>query len=169
MTSAHQRNLITETARAAVAELGAKELEDFDETAAEYWRNPRRVRNLYREDDEMLGFGGLELAVVAPAALYIATEVVKFLLESTKGGLSTLVSDTFKELLRRKPPAEQAAKPGHVAPFQLTAEHLAQAHAAGIKAAKELGLPEGKTELVVNAVIVHFARIAASQGQAPQA
>ena len=166
MAHSNQRHLITETARAAVAELAAVELDDFDEMAAEYWRNPRRARDLYREDDTIIGFGGLELAVVAPAVLYIGTEVVKFLLESAKGGLDDLVSDYVKKLVRRgQPGADSAQSPTASPPF--TPDHLAQAHAVGIRAARELDLPDGKAELVVNAVIVHFVRIAAGQGQAP--
>jgi hypothetical protein len=46
---------------------------------------------------------------------------------------------------------------------QFTAQQLDQAHKVGQKAAKELGLPDASSELVVNAVIVHFVRMTAQQ------
>ena len=168
MTTVTQHNLAMDVARGVVTELANKELADFEETAEEYWRNPRRVRGLYRDGDDVLGFGGLEAAIITPAALYITTEVVRFLLESAKGGLGELIGDFFKDLVGRGPKQKSDAREADSSLPQFTAEQLEQAHRVGRKAAKELGLPDAKTELVVNAVIVHFVRAAAQHGQSHQ-
>jgi hypothetical protein len=169
MTTVTQRNLAADVARGVVTELANKELADFDETAEEYWHNPRRVRDLYRDGDDVLGFGGLDAAIITPAALYITTEVMRFLLESAKGGLGTLIGDFFKEMIGRSPKKNSDAREARSPMRQFTPEQLDQAHKVGRKAAKELGLPDNKTELVVNAVIVHFVRVTAQHAQSRQA
>jgi len=165
MTTVTQRKLATDVARGVVTELVNTELADFEETAEEYWHNPRRVRGLYRDGDDVLGFGGLDAAIITPAVLYITTEVVRFLLESAKGGLGELIGDFFKTLIGPSPQARADTQAAYRSVRQLTPAQLDGARKAGRKAAKDLGLPQVKADLLVNAVVMHLVHVAAQQAQ----
>jgi hypothetical protein len=159
MIPATQRDLATEIARCVVAEVANTELADFDATAEEYWHDPRRVRDAYRDGDELLAFGDLASTLLTPAALYIAAEVVKFLFEAVKGSLGELLGDFFKDLVG--PGRKNIA----TAP-QFTSEQVEQAYTLGRRAAKELGLPKAKSDLLVGAVIVQLQRMSAQDHHA---
>ena len=165
MITSTQRTIATDIARAVVGELASKELEDFDATAEEYWRNPRRARNLYGDDDEVLAIGGLVVGFITPAAIAIAAEILKFVLESAKGGLGELIGDLFKTLIGPSPQVRAATPAAYRSVRQLTPAQLDGARKAGRKAAKDLGLPQDKADLLVNAVVMHFVHVAA-QSQA---
>jgi hypothetical protein len=78
--ASHEISLVAdELARLIVTNVAPEELDVFTETASEYHANPGAVRD--RERDEELGFG-VDLAMVTPVALAVATAVVKYLLSA---------------------------------------------------------------------------------------
>jgi hypothetical protein len=151
MTSLSQRELIDSTSRDIVAQLAPQELSLFPGISDEYFRNPDKARKLREHSDGMVGFGGVEIALLTPVVLMIATEVVKFALEPVKKGLADLIGDVFKQWIGRFQAGSRASeKPTTAA---LSPERLKEARDYGLRVARELKLSDLQAAMVVDSTI----------------
>jgi hypothetical protein len=151
------RELAVELAASMLATVAPEEVSILPEVSDEYFADPDRALRAARE--ESLGFG-IELAMLAPFAIAVATEVVKFLLGLAKDALGPQVQSGVAEWVRRrfpnmtKPPAP-AAQPAATAaaPATLTREQLQMVHGVALAKAQALGLDERQATSLADAVV----------------
>ncbi|MFN8525298.1 MAG: hypothetical protein U0821_19555 [Chloroflexota bacterium] len=119
MTAAEYRDVIEELAREALGQLSPAELMLFDSTADAFFQDPEGVTRSERADDDILGSGlGLDVALIGPAVLYVASVAVNFVgqellsagKDEAKAGLKELVKAVFQRLKSRT--AGTAPTPG---------------------------------------------------------
>jgi hypothetical protein len=151
MTSTTQRELIDSTSRDIVAQLAPQELPLFQDMSDEYFRNPGKARKLQESSDGMVGFGGVEVALLTPLVLTIAMEVIKFVLEPVKTSLAGFIGDFFKQLMRRFQVDSQVTEKATAA--ALSPERLKEARDYGLKVARELKLSDVQAAMVVDSMI----------------
>lgn len=141
------REFGTDLARDAMSTVAPGELDIFDDVAEEYWADPdAAVASDHR--DEQLGFG-IELAMLAPFAIAVATGVGKFLLELFASALADeakpLLSAKLRALLRRKSPTS--------GPSPLTPAQFAQVRTVALETAQRLGLATETAHLLSDAIV----------------
>jgi glycosyltransferase involved in cell wall biosynthesis len=148
VTDADERELIAELGKLVVDQAAPEELLVFDETADEYFRDPDAVLDPKRRD-EAVGFG-LDLALVTPFVLAVATPVVQFLLEAAseavrneaKGAIATAV----RRLLRRgDAPAGT--------PAALSRDQLRSVRDLAYAKARAVGVEEPQAAVIADAVV----------------
>ena len=98
-------DLIIEVARGMVAETAPEELPLYGTTSAAYRRDPDRAVRPDSSGDDLLGFGDAVAFAVAPVALAMTTEVVRFLGDEVRKALkeqgATAVSAAIRRLFGR--------------------------------------------------------------------
>jgi hypothetical protein len=159
MTDATQHQLISDIAHEVITEIAPGELPLFRVTSKTYLDNLNKELKPRKPTDQMLGFG-LDTAItfLTPVVLALTTEVVKLLAEKAKETLkeasAELVSKFVKAMVRRISPTEERDEK---TPLALSREELAQLHRLMFETAKQLRLPNDKTELLVNAIVGRLA------------
>lgn len=158
MSQDPQAALAAELARDVVAELAPHELPLFQPISQAYFADPGRAARAGSGRDEMLGFGvaGAE-ALITPALLTIASQVVAFVLDQVKDTASQEGSALAVEWVRwvfgrARPPAVATAVAATGIPAGLTAAQIARVRELVIKRAAELRLPATKAELLADSV-----------------
>jgi hypothetical protein len=148
------RALVEDLARSALEGAAPEELVLFDDTAAEYFRDPDAVLNPERRD-EAVGFG-LDAALLTPYLLAVAAPVVSFLIDTvTKAArdqTTTAVQDLVRRLFRRVLPSTDApqAPPG---PGALTRDQAAEVRRIALSRAADLGLADPQARLLADSVV----------------
>jgi hypothetical protein len=145
-----ENELVAELARLALERAAPEELVLFQETAEEYFRDPQAVLDARRRD-EALGFG-IEVAMLTPYVLAVATPVIRFL-ASTVADVAgqeakPLVTRIVRRLLRRSQPAPEAE-----APPPLSGDQARQVREVAYQHAKRLGLDEDQAVLLADSVV----------------
>lgn len=147
------RDLVEDLARAALERVAPEELVVFDDTAEEYFADPEAVLNPVRRD-EAVGFG-LDLALLTPYLLAVATPVLTFLLQTvadaTKQEATPVVAGWVRRLLRRPDP-EADRDPAEDAPA-LSRDQADQVRAVALARATDLGLPEPQARLLADSLV----------------
>ena len=147
-----ENELVAELARLALEQAAPEELVLFPETAEEYFNNPQAVLEPRRRD-EPLGFG-LDVAMLTPYVLAVATPVVRYLVsaaaEAAGQEARPLVVRVVRRLLRRPDPAPAAGEP---APPPLSAAQARQVRELAYQRAKGLGLEEDRAVLLADSVV----------------
>jgi hypothetical protein len=147
-----EHELIAELARLALDEAAPEELVLFPETAEEYFRDPQAVLDPKRRD-EALGFG-LDLAMLTPYVLAVATPVVQFLASTVAEAIGEeskpLVIRFVRRLLRRPDPAPEVTEP---APPSLSTDQVRQVRELAYQRARNLGLDEDQAVLLADSVV----------------
>lgn len=147
-----ERALVAELAQAVVARAAPEELAIFDETVEEYFRDPDGVLHA-RGRDEAVGFG-LELGLLSPYVLAIASSVVSFLVstiaDSAKEESKTLLAPWIRRLFtgsseRGREPAEDSRP--------LTPEQGRRVRKIAYERATVLGLPAATADVLADAVV----------------
>lgn len=142
------RELVDEFARQVLAAAAPEELAVFEETSAEFHRDPEGVLSA-RGRDEAVGFG-LDLALLTPYVLAVATPVLGFLmstvLDAARDEARPVVADLVRRLFRRAPPDAKEK------PIRLTSEQAARVRDVAYDRAVDLGLPPDKARLLADAV-----------------
>jgi hypothetical protein len=146
-----ETELVAELARLALEQAAPEELVLFPETAEEYFKDPQAVLDPKRRD-EALGFG-LDLAMLTPFVLAVATPVIRFLAstvaEAAGQEAKPLVTRLVRRLLRRPDPAPEATEP---AP-PLSTDQVRQVREIAYQRAKNLGLDEDQAVLLADSVV----------------
>jgi hypothetical protein len=143
------RELITSLTAAALDRAAPEELLVLDETAEEYFANPKALLSP-KDRDEAVGFG-IEIGLIAPYVLAVATAVVGFLLDTVSGAAQDaakpLVVRTAKRLIRGTKP-----DPGEAKVVPLSADQIRYARQIAYDQARRLGLAEGQCVLLADSV-----------------
>jgi hypothetical protein len=146
-----ENELVVELAQLALEKAAPEELVLFQETAEEYFRDPQAVLDPGRRD-EALGFG-LELAMLTPYVLAVATSVIRFLAstvaEATGEEAKPMVTGLVRRLLRRPEPPSGSA--GEAPP--LSAGQARQVRDIAFQNAKRLGLDDDQAALLADSVV----------------
>jgi hypothetical protein len=147
-----QQQVVVELAGLVLSDVAPEELPELPEVADEFFAAPQRTIGSRR--DEALGFG-VELALVAPYVLALATPVVTYLggivADGIKDAAIPIVADRTRRLLRRRRPSPPAALPPGV-------PALAPGQAREIRDqtrryAQSLGLPPAQAEMLADALV----------------
>jgi hypothetical protein len=152
LPSEDENELVAELARLALEQAAPEELVLFPETAEEYFRDPQAVLDPEGRD-EPLGFG-LDIAMLTPYVLAVATPVVRFLIstvaEAAGEETKPLVTRIVRRLFRRPDPASEAASE---APAPLSAEQVRRVRELAYQRAKGLGLDDDRAGLLADSVV----------------
>jgi len=144
-----ERMLITELAQRAVERAAPAELAVFPETAADYFRHPDQALKA-RRHDEAVGFG-LDLALVTPYLLAIATVAVQTVVATLSDAAQAEGMPAARSLVRRvfrlPGPAPDTD------PVQLSPDQARQVRDRALGQARALGLPEAQAGLLADAVV----------------
>jgi hypothetical protein len=147
-----------EFARAVLEQAAPEELAIFDETSEEYFSDPQSVLTPGRRD-EAVGFG-LDVALLTPYVLAVATPVLSFLLDTvvktTKQETTPVIADLVRRFFRRLKVGEESAGATKQATSEvhgLTKEQAATVREVALARAADLGLPEGQARLLADSVI----------------
>jgi hypothetical protein len=146
------RVLVTQMAEAVLEQVAPEELVLFDDTAAEYFKDPDKALQAGSRD-EPVGFG-LEMALLTPYVLAVAGPVVKFLVslvaDSANEGSKTLVAEWMRRVFKSKdePPTAAAASPE-----ALTPDQAHRVRAVAYERATFLGLPATTASVLADSVI----------------
>jgi hypothetical protein len=146
-----ENELVAELARLALERAAPEELVLFQETAEEYFQDPQAVLDP-RSRDEALGFG-IEVAMLTPYVLAVATSVIRFLASTVADAAGQeakpLVTGIVRRLLRRPQPTPEAVD----APPPLSGDQARQVREVAYQHAKRLGLDEDQAALLADSVV----------------
>ncbi len=141
-------------AELALEQAAPEELALFPETVDEYFRDPEAALHP-RQREEAVGFG-LELALLTPYLLAIATYVVKMLAalveQSVKDELKPSVAQLVHRLFRKG--GETAS--GQSGPAPLTPTQLRDVRDSAYQRGIDLGLNEARATLLAESVVGHL-------------
>ena len=156
-----ERDLTSELARAVVGRVAPEELGLFEETEADYFRDPGLVLRPGRRD-EAVGFG-LDLALLTPYVLVVGAAVVHFLAgvvsdavrDEAQDELKPVIAGRLRRLLRRDDPAA-AGRPGSGGrdrALGVTAEQAREVRQVALRQARQSGLDDEKAALLADAFV----------------
>jgi hypothetical protein len=150
-----ERALLEDLVRSALEDAAPEELVIFDDTAAEYFRDPDAVLNPKRRD-ESVGFG-LDAALLTPYLLAVAAPVVGFLVDvvvkTVKDETAPVVQDLVRRLFRKVVPSTGAATHAEGARDALTSDQAAEVRRIALSRAADLGLPDPQARLLADSVV----------------
>jgi hypothetical protein len=148
------RDLLEELARTVLERSAPEELVIFGETAEEYFRDPEAVLHPTRRD-EALGFG-LDLALLTPYVLAVATPVLGFLVQTVAAAAKEEATPRVRELVRRlfnrSGSGDQDRMGGDEHPA-LTADQAREVREVALARATDLGLPAEQARLLADSVV----------------
>ena len=156
-----ERDLTGELARAVIGRVAPEELALFEETEADYFRDPGVVLRAGRRD-EAVGFG-LDLALLTPYVLAAGAAVLRYLGaivsdivgDELRDELKPVIAGRVRRLLRRDDPAA-AGRPGpagHDRAPGLTAEQAREVRQVALRQALQSGLDDEKAALLADAFV----------------
>ena len=156
-----ERDLTGELARAVIGRVAPEELALFEETEADYFRDPGVVLRAGRRD-EAVGFG-LDLALLTPYVLVVGAAVVHFLAAVVSDAVVGEVADELKpviagrvrRLLRRDDPSA-ADRPGpeeHDQVPGVTVQQARDVRQVALRQALQSGLDDKKAALLADAFV----------------
>jgi hypothetical protein len=159
MTDRVENQLIAELSRRVVADVAPDERRAFNAISESYFKNPEQTLKGEGGEDELLGWGVAEIAILlTPIILEVAKEVLKDLLkdsvkESIKENSPVFIEKVkifFKQLF-----GSDSSQPvqAQYLQFPLSEEQLKQAHQRARERALLLGVEVDKATLIANSVI----------------
>jgi hypothetical protein len=156
MTKPLDQDLVAALARDTVARVAPEELTLFPAASEAYFKNPSRVTKS-RGGDDLLGFGGgADVTFLTPVALYVATEVVRFVVEelakaASKEGAAVIADHVHAVFGRLRP-----AQPEHQPAASLSEAQLVRVRQLAVERASQLGIPADKAAFLADAVVGTF-------------
>ena len=147
-----ENELVSELAKLALEQTAPEELVLFDETAAEYFRDPSGTLRP-GQHEEAVGFG-LELGMLTPFILAIATPVVHMLVSLVEHSVEDELKPTVAQLVHRlfRGAGSSAAAPGAGPPIELTVDELRRVRATAYERGIGLGLDKSRAGLLADSV-----------------
>ena len=143
-----ERAVVSELARRALAAAAPDELVIFDETASDYFHDPQAALAGQRRD-EAVGFG-LELALMTPYVIAVATAAVHTLVSIVGGAVKDEGGVAARSLIRRLFRLPNPDDPTTPAP--LSVEQARQVRGVAFARATDLGIPEQQAGLLADAI-----------------
>lgn len=157
MNSLHpaERGLIIELAARMLNEIEPAEVPVLEQTAGDYFANPNAVLSRRRRD-ESLGFG-LDLTLMGPYALAIASSVVTFvgsiITDEVRDAARPVVIRTVRRLLGAGDPSTEQHQDGSTTTAALTAVQVTQIRDVAQSRAIALGISAAQASLLADALI----------------
>jgi hypothetical protein len=151
------RDLLEELARTILEQSAPEELVIFEETSEEYFRDPDGVLHPARRD-EALGFG-LDLALLTPYVLAVASPVLTFLLQTVAAAAKEEATPRVRDLVRRlfnrsgEGREKEASSPEAGEPLALTGAQAREVREVALARATDLGLPAEQARLLADSVV----------------
>jgi hypothetical protein len=143
-----ENELAAELAQLVLEDVAPEELAVFDETAQEYFEDPKRVLTPRRRD-EPVGFG-IELALVTPYVIAAVMPAVQFLAstvaETVREESKPVVADLVRRLFRRVR-GKESDVPAEPAP-NLTPDQVRRVRDLVYERASALGLGQDQARLI---------------------
>lgn len=151
-----ERRLATELTALVLEQTVPEELLILDQTAEDYFTDPRAVLEPARRD-EPLGFG-LDVSLVAPYVLAVAVPVVQYLAslvaDGVKDAAASAVADRVRRSFRRAPSAATLPRgEGAPTPVLLSPDQARWIHEATEQRARALGMPDDQARVLADAVV----------------
>jgi hypothetical protein len=148
--AAIENDVVAEFGRAVIVEVAPQELALFPSVSAAFFKDPRRARPRGRSSDDVLGFGTVEMTLLTPVVLtmathvglYLAEEIGKEMVSATK----SMIEDQIKRLLRREPGAVSLRPP-----------QLAEVRRVALSTAQQFAMPEADAKQLADALIGRLA------------
>jgi hypothetical protein len=159
MGTVNDRALVSEVARQVVRQTAPEELPLFSATAAAYFERADRASRPLDDRDDMLGFGeAVDLTMVTPVALavasavvqLVATEIAKATAKRAAEAATDSVAAFFQGLRtssKTEPGTASAATP------TLTAAQLAEVRQVAFDKACQLKLPIAQADVLADGVV----------------
>lgn len=156
---AEHRALIAQLARGAVEREAPEELVLFEDSATQFFSNANAVMQGDRRD-ESVGFG-LDLAMLTPAALAVASAVVAAVGgavgDAWKDEATPVVSGWFRRLFhwlsrRRRRNRDRRDRPAAPRAVPLTVEQARRVRAVAVKRAVAFGVPADQARLLAESI-----------------
>lgn len=152
--AAEDRALMEDFARTVLEQAAPEELVIFEDTAEEYFQDPRAVLDPKRRD-EAVGFG-LDVALLTPYVLAVAAPVLTFLVntvaEAAKAEAKPVIGDLVRRLFRRFR-SDNADEPSGDQAVALSPEQAAKVRELALARAQDLGLPVEQARLLAESVV----------------
>ena len=149
-----EHDLARALAELALEQAAPEELALFPETVDEYFRDPEAALHP-RQREEAVGFG-LELALVTPYLLAIATYVVKMLASIVEQSVQEELKPSVAQLVHRLFRKGQETATGQNGPAPLTATQLRDVRDSAYHRGIDLGLDEARATLLADSVVGHL-------------
>lgn len=156
VTSQDEQDLVRVLSERVLEVTAPEELAVFDETAQEYFADPRGVLEGGGRD-ELVG-SGVELALLTPYVLAVVTPVIQILVsmvgEAVKKERQSSVTAFVRRMIGSKNDARSGSSAEEVAtPSPLTQEQVARVHDVALDRATLLGLPQDTATLLADAIV----------------
>jgi hypothetical protein len=153
LTQQDEQDLVCVLSQHALAIAAPEELALFDDTAEEYFANPKGVLEA-RSRDEAVGFG-VEFALLTPYILAVATSVIHLLASMVGDAVKTEGQPSVNGLIRRLLGRREEDSP-HSDPLQselLTHEQLTLVRNVALERGRVIGLPQDQAALLADAIV----------------
>jgi hypothetical protein len=150
-----EQQLVTELAALVLIQTAPEELAVLDDIAQEYFADPQATLDTRRRD-EPLGFG-LDVALLGPYVLAVATPVVTYLgslvAQGTQDAAKPLVADLVRRLFRRRSTSGPPGAAGATPELALTPEQGRWIRDTTHERARALGVPDAQADVLADAVV----------------
>jgi hypothetical protein len=149
------QQLATELAELVLAQVAPEELVILDDTAWDYFADPRATLDPRRRD-EPLGFG-VDVTLVCPYVLAVAGPVVTYLGSLVADGVhdaaTSVIADRVRRLFRRPVSGYAASIAGAAPEVALTPEQGRRIRGTTLERARALGLPDAQAGVLADAIV----------------
>ncbi len=167
MARQDDEQLVAALGRMVIADVAPREVAQFDDISAAYFRNGRVVMPRKAPKDAALSAIVMEsLGYLTPLVLSIATEIVaQFLADKAQSTLADPARGLWNRLRRRFHRKHQRPVLPPLAP--LGGVQLAEAHAIVFEQARRMNLSEAQALLVADAMVGSLIRLEGYAGPLP--
>lgn len=149
------QELVTDLAELVLVQVAPDELVILDDTARDYFADPRATLDP-RHRDEPLGFG-VDVTLVGPYVLAVAGPVVTYLGSLVADGVhdaaTSVIADLVRRLFRRPASGSTASIAGAAPEVALTPEQGRRIRDTTLDRARALGLPDAQAGVLADAIV----------------
>lgn len=158
-----ERALITALAERVLEQTAPEELVLFEDTTEQYFEDPQRALVPSRREEDV-GFG-LDLTLLTPYVLAVATAVVRFLAttiaDTAREDAESAIASFVRRLYRRPPARDSDAGDGRDShdtaatqgPGPLDPDRSRRVYAVALEKAQALGLAPERADLLATSVV----------------
>lgn len=152
--------LVVELARSLVRDVAPQELPMFRANSALYLKDPDKAQQQRQSSgkDDLLGFGaGIDLTLLTPVAMAVATEVIKFLAmeiaRAAKSESAPIIHEQVRLLFSRFRGETDSNPEAQAKPAALTRQQLEQVRTIAYDTACRLNLTTDQARLLADSTI----------------
>ena len=158
MTEPIENQVIVDLSRKVMQDIAPKEKRVFKTISEAYFKNPEKTLKEEGGQDELLGFGFGEVALI----------LTPFILEIVRGAFKDLLQDSLKNSLKdslKKIPGANSSRSQQTQDVnlilvslknELTEKRLKQVYIFSCERAIQLGIDEDKAKLMAESIVNHL-------------